>query len=163
MTSANSIISNFLFPNLTPISKITAEPTFQSAQTACTKLNINLESIFTQLGGGIHGPLALVMTNAKYTSTTSIVAFFVPINPDIAPIHSDTSTMAQIYDTTRIHGENHRAFQLYHNLDKALRNHIIKATPSTFLQELQDPILILGKVICLQMLMNFHKTYGKIT
>ena len=72
-------------------------------------------------------------------------------------------TMSQIAKNIRLHGENLRDFQLYHDADKALKNQFIEVTLSTSPQELKDPILGLGQVTCLKILTHLRKTYDKIT
>ena len=118
------------------------------------------------LGGIIHGHLALAMTSDKYTTTTDTTAtadFVFPVNPTTSPVHSYTSTTSQITETIRLHKKKCRAFQLYHNVDTALRNQLITSNPITLLQDLQDTILGLGQVTCSQRLMKLRVTYGKIT
>ena len=72
-------------------------------------------------------------------------------------------TMSQIAKNIRLHGENLRDFQLYHDADKALKNQFIEVTLRTSPQELKDPILGLGQVTCLKILTHLRKTYDKIT
>ena len=103
------------------------------------------------------------MTAAEYTSTTANAAFVVLINLTTDPIHSIIETTEKIADTICLHRDNHRYFQLYHDVDKALCNKLTASTPITFLQELQDQILGLRQVTFLQMLTHLRETYCKIT
>ena len=103
------------------------------------------------------------MTTFEYSSTTSTIDCAVPINPATDTIHSNTSITVQIDETTRIHGKNCRALQLYHDVDKSLRNQLITSTPIIFLQELQDPILGIGQVNFLHMLMQKKQNLRQVT
>ena len=122
-----------------------------------------MPSVFTPLSGGLHSHLDLSTASEKYNATTYTVALGVPANPATAPIHSSTATMVQITETIRLHGENCRYFQLYHNVEKSLCNQLIKATQSTFLQDLHYTILVIGQFNYLQMLTHLRKTYVNIT
>ena len=97
------------------------------------------------------------MTYVEYNSTTATADFVIPINSGTAPIHSATTTTAHIAENIHIHGGNCRDFQLYHGVYKSLWNQLV------FFQELQDSILGLGQVTCLQMLTRLHETYSNIT
>ena len=103
MIVADSIISNFPFTTLTPISYRTVYLTFQSIPTAHAKLNSNAVSVFTPLGDGLYGHLSLAMTTDRYTDTTATEAFFFRLNPATVLIHSYTATTAQIANTIRLH------------------------------------------------------------
>ena len=103
------------------------------------------------------------MAKSEYTSTTATADFIVPVNPGTAPIYSVTDTTTHIAKTIHPHGENCRAFQLYHDVEKSLCKQMTSVNPKTFLEELQDPILGLGQVTYLQMLTNLRKKYGTTT
>ena len=88
------------------------------------------------LGGRLNGHLDIVITAAKYTSTTATEDLVIPVNPETAPIHSTTVTISKITNTIRLHGENDRDFQLYHYVKKSLCNQLIASTPRTFPKKL---------------------------
>ena len=53
------------FPN-NPVTKIEGEPSYQSLRTLETELIQNVLLIFTELGGGNHRYLGLLLSSAKY-------------------------------------------------------------------------------------------------
>ena len=112
MTATKSINSNLLSTALKPIDNVTTDSKLQSIRTNHTKININAAYVFTPIGDGLHGHLDIYMTADKYSNTTPTTYFFLPVNPTTAPVHISTATTAQIYETIRLHGENHRTLQL---------------------------------------------------
>ena len=83
-----------------------------------------------------------------------------PWNYSNLHLHNNPGTNFQEHP---YYGENRRVFLLYHDVDKALRNQLVSATPITFLQELQDYILGISQVKFFQMLKHLRETYGKTT
>ena len=71
---------------------ITGEPTHKSLKRLKTELPANAISIDTDLGGGNHGYLGLVLTDVEYARITPTPLPFVPLNfPGplvINPVHT---------------------------------------------------------------------------
>ena len=61
-------------------SPITGEPTHKSLKRLKTELRANVSSIDTDLGGGDHGYLGLVLTDVEYARITPTPQPFVPLN-----------------------------------------------------------------------------------
>jgi hypothetical protein len=162
-TSSDTITASFPVSDLTPLATGTNEPTYQSIRIARTQLNSNAASIFSASGGGLHGHLALTMTAAEHLAVVGANnAFQVPPNPGTL-VHPINATAPQISEAVRLHKDALATFQLYHNVDKALRNQLIKATPEVFIQATKDPILGFGRCTCLTILTHLRTTYGEIT
>jgi hypothetical protein len=152
---------NFIHPELTPVATINEEPTYASIHRARTQLHDNAAAVFTSAGGGAHGHLALTMTAAEYL-TIAKVAFQVPTNPTTAPVMVKASKMEST-ENVRLHEVAKKDFKLYHDVDKALRNQLIAATPDTYLQELRDPYLGYANISCLELITHLRDTYGVIS
>jgi hypothetical protein len=154
MSTSDTITASFPVTNLTLLVTGTNEPTYQSIRIAQTQLNSNAASIFSAAGGRLHGHLALTMPAAEHLAIVGAGnAFQVPLNPGPL-VHPINATAPQISEAVRLHKEALATFQLYHNVDKALRNQLIKATPEVFIQAAKNPILGFG---------HLRTAYGKIT
>ena len=67
----------FKFPNLT---KIHGEPTFDSIKTLHNELKTNSQTVPSNLGGGTHGHLGLVLNHQQY-ALLSDASFITPPHP----------------------------------------------------------------------------------
>jgi hypothetical protein len=158
MPSSESLTSSFPIPALTPLATGSNRPTYQSIRVTCTQLNSNATSIFTSsTGGGLHGRLTLTMAATKYLTITGVA------NTCIAPLPPGTLTGPQISESVCLHREQLNHFQLYYNVDKALHNQLIAATPKVFLQAIKDLTFGLGQQFCLDITTHLGATYGEIS
>ena len=152
---------NFIHQELTVIATKTEEPTYASIRIARTQLHDNAAAVHTSAGGGAHGHLALTMTAAEYRATANIT-FIVPVNPIGDPVMVPTSRL-QSAENIRLHDQARKDFKLYHDVDKALRNQLIAATPAVYLQDLRDPNLGFASTTCLELITHLRETYGEIS
>ena len=88
MTSTNIdyVDTYFEFPLLT---RIHGEPTYETLKIVKDELRSNATSVTTDLGGGAHGHLGLILTISKY-AVVSHVPYARPIHPDAINITSGT-------------------------------------------------------------------------
>ena len=63
-TSIDYVNTYFEYPTLT---KIAGEPSFESLRNLHDEIKSNAMSVASTLGGGQHGHLGLVLSNADYT------------------------------------------------------------------------------------------------
>lgn len=70
------------FPN-NLVAKIDGKPTYQTLRLLVTELVQNTSSIMTELGGGNHGYLGLVLSAAKHLQLTGYVF---ALHPNPGPI-----------------------------------------------------------------------------
>eukprot|EP00978_Attheya_sp_CCMP212_P031903 scaffold122303_cov35-Attheya_sp.AAC.2 len=92
MASTNDITMNFIHPVLTTLATKLEKPTYTSICVARTELvHNNAAAVFSAAGGGVHGLLALTMTDVEYLAITGI-AFIMPVNPPRDPVFT-TSCM----------------------------------------------------------------------
>eukprot|EP00978_Attheya_sp_CCMP212_P013088 scaffold32736_cov48-Attheya_sp.AAC.3 len=160
MASTNDITMNFIHPVLTTLATKLEEPTYQSICVAHTELHNNAAAVFSSAGGGVHGHLALTMTDAEYLAIAG-TTYIVPINPPREPVFT-TSRMTSA-ENLRRHTEHSRAFKLYHDVDKALHKQLITATPEVYLQDIKDPVLGYANTTCLDIITHLRDTYGEIS
>lgn len=136
--SEATFFQNFPTPVLTPTATLTCPPTFQSLQLVQKELNANATSVYSNRGGGLHGHLTLTIPAPAYLALAG-VAFLVPAVPGPTPDMPAGATQFQIAEAIRQHTENNKAFQRYHDVDKALRKLLIAATPAIYIELLSDP------------------------
>jgi hypothetical protein len=161
MTSPD-VTTNFPNPVLTPIGTTTVKPNWTSLHLLQRQINANASSIHSNLGGGRNGHLALTIDAATYLAVAG-VAFAVPPAPPDDPVLPANPTGPIITEANRLHLVAQKAFQRYHDADKALVRQIIAATPPTYIEALNDPDYGYANVTCLEMLTHLKTTYGRIT
>ena len=86
-----TIIESFPHPT---ISQILGKPTYDQIDKVETKMKTNAASVATELGGGVHGHLGMLMSEAEY-ATISRIPFAPPENPGLQPIIPPNTTAAQ--------------------------------------------------------------------
>lgn len=163
MSGDASFLQNFPVQVLTPTATTNSPPTYQSLFVTQKELNANAASVYSNRGGGKDGHLTLTIPVAKYNAKATTAPFIIPPVPDGQPAVPQNATQYQIADAIRQYEEDQRAFQLYHNVDKALRKQLIKATPPVYIEALNDPEYGFGSVTCLEMLQHLWITYGTIS
>eukprot|EP00957_Ditylum_brightwellii_P071125 5406438-Ditylum_brightwellii.AAC.1 len=90
----------------------------------------NTSSVSTELGGGNHGHLALVIIPEVYQTTTG-TTFPPPNHPGLAPVPTrQFMTNADIDLFKEIHWTQVQQFEWHHNTDKALKQQLLKNKPT---------------------------------
>ena len=106
MTSTNIdyVDTYFEFPTLT---KIHGEPNYESLKTIKNELSSNATSVTSDLGGGAHGHLGLLLTPAEY-AVVSPVPYVRPGHPGVlnipagTPQHESTCLLTEHKDAIRL-------------------------------------------------------------
>jgi hypothetical protein len=155
-TSVDGITADFPKPVL---GQIHGEPTREALIDMHKLLCTNAASVTTNLGGGNHGHLALLMTAKEYLEETEKV-FVVPTNPgDDPPTTIKPEDQASANDKFK---RQQRAFEKYHNADKALKKQIEHAVETGFLSAMNHELTGFSRVTSLALLTYLYKTYEKI-
>ena len=107
MTSTNIdyVDTYFEFRVLT---KIHGEPMYKTLKEMKNQLKSNACSVASDLGGGTHEHLGLLLTAAKY-ATTSAVPYVCPVHPGILTILPGTSQ----HEATRLRAEHKELIRLF--------------------------------------------------
>jgi len=87
----------------------------------------------SDLGGGQHGHLALMVSVSVY-ATISAIPFVAPINPGPHPIQVQGVMVAQIAKANRIHDATLRVWQQCQATDKALKQLLLQAVDPVYVQ-----------------------------
>ena len=88
------------------LSRVHGQPIYATLQILFGELKANASSVPTTLGGGAHGHLSLLLTDATYT-TLSAVPFISPPNPGPFTPLVPPGTAAQIEAACSVWKEQH--------------------------------------------------------
>jgi hypothetical protein len=145
----------------TPLAK-DARPTHLTLATLHRELNAYALQQKTNLGGGRHGYLALLLTPAAYLLLTQ-TPFVEPLHPGNNPIHAPAATTAQITETNRAYAAGLVQYTDYHTVEQQLKSMLLEAVPSTFIQLLEDQQFGFAMVTTRELLTHLDTNYGVVT
>ena len=129
----NYIDNNFEYTVLTKIHDV---PTYSSLKMIKDEIKANASSVQSDLGGGRHGYLGLVLTPAEYAAVSNI-PFVRPINPLPLVIPAGTAN----YESTRLredHKELRRVFRESVSVEAALTKQLVQALPPLYLKSFRN-------------------------
>ncbi|KAI2509715.1 hypothetical protein MHU86_4697 [Fragilaria crotonensis] len=155
MTSSTKF--NFPFETLTPI---LGKPTNTTLQLLQRQLFTNARSVPSARGGGVHGHLAILLSDAEYLARVGS-EFIVPVHPGPPPAAVGTSASVSV--ALRTYADALADVTLYNNLRAALTAQILTAVNASFLSALEDPDFGFGDVTPLAMLTHLRNEYGTMT
>ena len=156
--STNFRENYFQHPELT---KITGEPTHTSLTTLINELKANAQSVHSNLGGGAHGHLGLVLSPVDYASVAQ-APYVRPQFPGSFVIPPNiTNVQAQMLREQ--HAENLRQFQEVEAVHNALVQQVIQAVDPMYLKALRNPITNALNVPLNKILQHLIDVYGTIT
>ena len=125
--------SAFKIANLTGIH---GEPNFESIRTLQRELIINAQCAHSDLGGGAHGHLGLVISPQEYALHSDAV-YWRPNHPGIIVIlPGTTNRLANIYREQ--HKERLRVSREVQAVEQALRQQIVTAIEPQYLEAFRD-------------------------
>ena len=139
---------------------IQGAPTNKTLKRLKQELPENASSVESDLGGGDHGYLGFVLTDAEYATVTS-TPFVLPTYPATLTIPTGTDQV-QALILQEIHKDAKNAYYECKNVEKALQRHVQDAIEDKYLESLvdKDTQLIQDDIpTVLQFLFN---AYGKI-
>ena len=125
--------SYFKYKTPTPIQ---GAPTNKTLKRLKQELRANASSIESDLGGGDHGYLGLVLTDAEYESI-SRTPFVAPRYPAALTIPPGTDQIDAL-NLREQHKEDKRAYYQCKTVEKALQRHIQDAIEGKYLESLVD-------------------------
>lgn len=148
------------FPNTIP--PIVGRPTSQNLTLLKQLLFENAATIPSNIGGGNHGHLGVIMTQPRYLTMVGN-AWVPPLNPGVAPVIPDGSSGPAVIRITAQHRNEQALFRTYNNVDKALKQQIQNAVPLMYIKSLADRVLRFTNVTARQLLQHLVRTYGKLS
>ena len=148
----------FAFPNLDPIN---GEPDADILIKLKNQLKANASSVPSNLGGGNHGHLGLVVTPQTYAMVSN-VPFDQPVHPGTLVIPAGTTgPMATVLREQHI--ENVRLFREVVGVEKALKQQILKAIEQDWLLAITDRHTQSLSGTVAQILEFLFETYGLVS
>jgi hypothetical protein len=148
------------FPHST-LPKVTGEPTFEDLKIICRLLNANSMIVSSYEGGGKHGHLGIIMTNAEHLAVANDV-FLPPENPGPAATIVAEMTGVHIAEMGWLHTAETSIYRTYHNVDQAFKKMIIVAFEDQYLNALSDEIVGYANCTSLQLLTHLLTYYTMI-
>ena len=138
MTSTNIDYTKtyFQYPTL---SVIHGEPTYEGLQELKDELKANAATVSSNLGGGSHGHLGLIMTLAEYTNLAPETPYITPVHPGPLIIAEGT-TQHNSTRLTREHNEQIRVFRESVDVKQALIKQIVASIETKYLKTLRNSV-----------------------
>ena len=113
--------------------KIEGEPSYSTLTTLKKELQANASSVDSDLGGGDHGFLGLVLSDEDYAKIPNTQPFVAPTYPNALVIPS-TATAVEALSLREQHKERINKHRECANVEKALLRHLQRSVdPSTLL------------------------------
>ena len=143
------------------LTRYPGRPNYESLHQMQLELKANAISVHSNLGGGNHGHLGLLMTNQQYTLIVN--------TPYVRPVHPGTFVLAggekrvQVDALQRTHDEIIRVFHEVRGVEQALIQQIVAAVDACYIISIRDRNTgqFTGNV--LQILQYLQNTYGTIS
>ena len=147
----------FKYKTLTPIQ---GAPTNKTLKRLKQELRANASSVESDLGGGNHGFLSLVLTDAEYTLISN-TPFVAPAYPAALNIPTGTDQIDAL-NLREQHKEAKQAYYQCKTVEKALQRHIQDAIEGKYLESLVDKDTQLINEDVPDVLLYLFDLYGKV-
>ena len=156
------------------LDKIHGQPTIDTIAKMLKQLKRNAQRVITTLGGGQLGFLALVISPTAYNAIPNSAFFSRPVDPGtftpvgVAPQLTRAAALAQLTATDIatqkiVHDEMRRQYNECQAVEAALRNQIIDAVESDYLQPLRNPTTDMINNTIPEIINFLRNTYGQLS
>ena len=155
--------SPFVFPHPV-LTKMVGPPTNSSIQILAREVLANARAVPSIRGGGRHGHLGLVMSDATYLALSGGIAFTLPAHPGDAPTPPATgASQFEIAEHIRIYKATIEELTRANTLHEELKKQILGAVDRLYLTLIEDSIFGFGEVSVTDMITHLKNTYGTVT
>ncbi|MGL5937053.1 MAG: hypothetical protein ACRCZI_15690, partial [Cetobacterium sp.] len=137
----------------------TSRPTPRTVCILRKELYANLCEVTSDLGGGNHGHLGMVMPAAEYALLSNGVAYIHPEQPDL-PNYGGTA--AVIANDQLLYQEEKQVYQEYRAISNHTKAMLVQCIPPTFIRPLLDPRLGTANTTPKAIMDHLLATYGEI-
>lgn len=160
MTTTRIDYAATYFPYKTP-TPINGEPTYKSLKRLKNELRANASSVDTDLGGGDHGYLGLVLTDEEYLRVAPNHPFEAPEFPGslIIPANTDMVTAMNLREA---HKRDTNLYRECREVERALMRHITTAVESKYVDFLKNEDTDLIEDDIPTVLEYLFSNYGKV-
>ena len=144
------------------LSKIHGEPTTATLLDLRNEVRVNAQSVTTDLGGGQHGHLGLVMNEASYQALPNTAPYERPLNPGGFTLSSDDLTDNQRAQEKADWEEDLRLWREVEAVERALTQQIVRAVEPKYLKALRNPATTKIQTDVKGILNYLFNNYGKV-
>lgn len=162
MDEANNVPTNFPYKKLTPLPQDRAPSAAQIRQLK-KELIQNAMSVPSNLGGGNHGHLGIVLTDAAYTAIVGAGAAWVDPNSPAVPNHGAAAAAHTIANANLRYTTNLKTFETCTTVARALKHQILEAVPTFTIEALEDDIYGYNNVLVREIVTHLETAYGTIS
>ena len=164
MTSHHVDYVTTYFPHKIP-TQIQGEPSYKDLKRLKMELRANASSVESNLGGGDHGYLGLVLTDAEYLTVPGVGAgnaFIAPAYPGALNIPA-TATAIEAMEVKEQHRDSARHYRQCQNVEKSLQSHLQKTIDSKYIDAFIDDDTALLNADIPDILEHLFIRYGQVT
>ena len=158
--TAESILGDFPYPT---VNKITGLPTYATLKELVRQLKDNAASLSTELGGGAHGFLGILLPAAQFEILSGGVPWVPDVNPGSVAVIANNALAAerqQAYHEHKCEVEEWRQYNAVHN---ALKKQIIVAVKPIYLKTIEDRNTYFSGVSVRRLVAHLRDTYDVVT
>jgi hypothetical protein len=160
MTTSRIDYASRYFPYKTP-TPTQGEPTYKTLKRLKNELRANASLVDTDLGGGDHGFLGLVLTDAEYLRVAPTTPFIVPDFPGTLIIPRGTDTVDAM-NLREQHRQDVRLHRECREVERALLRHVTTAVESKYIDFLKNEDTDLIEDDIPTVLTYLFTNYGKV-
>ena len=157
--SADDIVAKLPVKTLPTIQ---GEPDYETINQMVQTLYGNAASLSTTSGGGAHGHIGLIMTQALYATLTA-TPYIAPPDPGVLPYIPPNASVATREQLWTEHKEARRIYDNTTNMDDALKGQIIDTIDDAYLCEMRNKYTGYLGITTRNLLDHLIDRYGKIT
>ena len=152
--------SHFEFTELTPIR---GEPSYETLDLILKQLKANASKVHSNLGGGAHGHLGLVVSPTTYAIIAPATPFTRPPFPGSQATIPPGTTQNNARIIREQFQENLRVYHEVNNVDKTLKQQLIKAINPMYLEAVRDRTSNTIDVPVYVVMQHLFDNYGDVT
>ena len=152
-------VTHFEKSELTPIR---GEPTYDTLEHLLKELKANARNVHSNLGGGAHGHLGLVISPTSYAHL-SATPFTRPTFPGTQVIIPPGSSNAATQTLRLQFNEELRVYHEVENVDKSLKQQIVQAVEPKYLDAVRNRVSDTITIPVHAVMEHLFNTYGEIT
>ena len=152
-------VTHFEKSELTPIR---GEPTYDTLEHLLKELKANARNVHSNLGGGAHGHLGLVISPTSYAHL-SATPFTRPAFPGTQVIIPPGSSNAATQTLRLQFNEELRVYHEVENVDKSLKQQIVQAVEPKYLDAVRNRVSDTITIPVHAVMEHLFNTYGEIT
>ena len=157
--SVDSVIEGF---PCSTVEKHVGEPNYQVTKEIERKLIKNASSYPSELGGGNHGYLGLILQPQNYDLVTG-QTFTPHPNPGSIPTFPTNPTQSQIAQISATHKEALRLWREQHTLMKAIKKQLTNVFEAKNLKEIEDTCTGFNNISIQSILQYLRDRHGEVT